>query len=244
MTNLRQLPRSVGGCDAACDVGRIGFLALVNGTRDRREVLVSNRHVLLAGGAVRGDPVYAAGSTDAARAPGAAVRVGEVDDEGQESNHPFAYLGETHDEYFVDCASARLAGRGRSLGWRVVATPDGSEGRRVRGVARIHPLDVVGARRPRVWKLTTELSAIGRVVDVAAAVSGRGGQQRLNNVAIRLDDPAMLEPGDSGALVVNDRREAVAMLWGRSDSDPRTAYACHIHPVLDRLGVTMITQRA
>jgi hypothetical protein len=32
------------------------------------------------------------------------------------------------------------------------------------------------------------------------------------------------------------------MVWGTSDRDPAIAYASHIHPVLDRLGVTMLTR--
>lgn len=226
-----------------CDVGSIGFFALVNGTRVRREVFVSNRHVLLADGAGRGDPVY---SSETLRDEAAVVRrgsaqVGEIDDEGQESNFRFAYRGEPEEEYFVDCATARvvtpiaeLAATARLLGLDRTAPPS--------GVARLHPLDVVAPRSPRVVKAGGEDVPVGRVVDVAGSVDVADKGRRLNNVVVRLDDPSTVGPGDSGALLVNDRREAVALLWGRDDSDPCIAYACHIHPVLARLRVTMVTK--
>jgi hypothetical protein len=216
----------------------------VNGTRTRREVFVSNRHVLLADGAGRGDPVY---SSEVLRDETVVVRggnpapVGEIDDEGQESNYRFAYPGEPEKEYFVDCATAlvatpiaELAATARLLGLDRATPPS--------GVARLHPLDVVGRRSPKVTKMGRDDVVVGRVVDVAGSVDVAGKGRRLNNVVVRLDDPAKVGPGDSGALLVNDRREAVALLWGRDDSDPRIAYACHIHPVLARLRATMVTE--
>jgi hypothetical protein len=211
--------------EAAIGLGTLGFHALRNGRREREVVLVSNRHVLLARGARRGDAVYRPhrreGTWVVRRDP-----IGEIVDEGAEANHAFGYPGEPPAEYFVDCAMARTA-----------VAPEHSV---VRRVGRVHPLDVAGARRLRVRKLGGATGVTtGEVLDVATPVDVAGAPRRLNNLVIH---GLGVEAGDSGALIVNERDEAVALLWGRSDRDPSIAFACHIHPVLDRLGVTMLTR--
>ena len=111
----------------------------------------------------------------------------------------------------------------------------------VRGVARLRPLDVLGGRAPRVHKLggATGVTS-GRVLDVSAPVTSVRGERRLENIAIRGIGGDFIGPGDSGALLVNDREEAVGLIWGRNERDPAVAYASHIHPVLDRLDITLI----
>jgi hypothetical protein len=228
-----------GGGEAAASreragIGTIGFLAIRNGLRERELVLVSNRHVLLAHGAGRGDPVY---SPVPAERPArwtlpAADPVGTILDEGAEDNHPFSYPGEPVREFYVDCACARVA-----VGLPGPIPPP------VRGVARLHPLDVAGARTVRVRKIGALTGVTqGRVVDARARVEVAGRPGRLNNLLIRGISGPFAGPGDSGALVVNDRDEAIGMVWGTSEREPAVAYASHIHPVLDRLGVTMLTR--
>lgn len=227
--------RGIRGGEAAPGVlglGTLGCLALDHRVRTRREVvLVSSRHVLLAHGAGRGDPIYRPSTV---RRGGVDVvshddAIAEISDEGAEANHRFAYPGEAAADYFVDCAAARLREPGR------VRSP-------VRGVVRLHPLDVVGGRAPRVRKLGgTSGTTTGRVIDVSAPVRC-GEQQRARNLVIRSASGRFVEPGDSGALLVDDRDRAVGLLWGRSDQDPALAYACHIHPVLDCLQLTLMTR--
>jgi hypothetical protein len=205
----------------------------VNGTRERIVVLVSNRHVLLAHDASAGDPVYCPAVS--VRDDGYAIRrdslepIARILDEGAEDNHRFAYPGEPEDDYFVDCATAR-----------VLSERDVRDGT-ARGTARVHPLDVLATRAPRVRKAGgVSGPAAGRIVDVAAPVDA-GSARRLNNILVRGDSGSFLEPGDSGALLLNERDEAIGLLWGRGEEDADAAYACHIHPVLDRLDVTMMT---
>jgi hypothetical protein len=220
--------RGVVEGEAPIGLGTLGFHALRNGRREREVVLVSNRHVLLAHGARRGDSVHQPLRCER----GWVVRrdpIGEIVDEGAEANQAFGYPGEPRSEYFVDCAAARLT-----------VAPERPI---VRRVARAHALDVAGARRLLVRKLggATGVTA-GEVLDVAAPVDAAGGPRRLNNLLIRGLGSPWVEAGDSGALVVNERDEAIALLWGRSDRDASIAFACHIHPVLDRLDVTMLTR--
>ncbi len=240
ISNLRgMLPEQAAG-PYQSGMGTLGFFALVNGIRRREVVLVSNRHVLLAHGAGNGSPIYAPvfsrrGETSLVHA-NTLDPIAEIKDEGAEQNHPFHYNGEPGEDYFVDCATARLLTAPASpIDNNEVPAPV------VRGVARMHPLDALGHRAPRVRKFGGASGVTqGRVVDVAAPVENSSGPQRQHNIVIRGTDGSFVSPGDSGALVLNEQDQAIGMVWGRSDHDPNIAYACHIHPVLDRLGVTLI----
>jgi hypothetical protein len=234
IANLRRVGGEAAGVRGRAGIGTIGFLALLNGSRERELVLVSNRHVLLAHGATRGDPVYSPvlGERPATWRLHAVDPVGAILDEGAEDNHAFGYPGEPVREFYVDCACAR-----------VVADRPAPVPPSVRRVARLHPLDVAGTRTVRARKIGALTGVTeGRVVDARARVEVAGRPGRLNNLVIRGISRPFAEPGDSGALVVNDRDEAIGMVWGTSERDPAVAYASHIHPVLDRLGVTMLTR--
>src|SRR5262249_21127472 len=152
--------------------------ALVNGTREREVTMVSNRHVLLAHGAGRGDPIYRPmfshrGETAAVRAD-SLDPVAEVSDEGAEENHRFQYPDEAAAEYFVDCAMARMLRqppRSATVHW-----PNGNA---LRGAARMHALDVIGGRAPRVRKLGGATGVTyGWVIDAAAPVENAAGPRR------------------------------------------------------------------
>jgi hypothetical protein len=240
ISNLRgMLPEQAAGPHQS-GMGTLGFFALVNGIRRREVVLVSNRHVLLAHGAGSGAPIYAPvftrrGETSLVHAS-TLDPIAEIKDEGAEQNHSFHYNGEPDENYFVDCATARLlAAPASPMENNAVPAPV------VRGVARMHPLDALGHRAPRVRKFGGASGITqGRVVDVAAPVENPSGPQRQHNIVIRGTDGSFVSPGDSGALVLNEHDQAIGMVWGRSDHDPNIAYACHIHPVLNRLGVTLM----
>jgi len=241
ISNLRgMLPEQAAGPHQS-GMGTLGFFALVNGIRRREVVLVSNRHVLLAHGAGSGSPIYAPvfsrrGETSLVRAS-TLDPIAEIKDEGAEQNHPFHYNGEPGEDYFVDCATARLLATPAEPGMRNGESPAPM----VRGVARMHPLDALGYRAPQVRKFGGASGITqGRVVDVAAPVENSNGPQRRHNIVVRGTDGSFVSPGDSGALVLNEHDQAIGMVWGRSDHDPNIAYACHIHPVLDRLGVTLM----
>jgi hypothetical protein len=240
ISNLRgMLPEQAMGAQQS-GMGTLGFFALVNGIREREVVLVSNRHVLMAHGARRGSPVYAPvfsrrGETSLVHAS-TLDPIAEIKDEGAEQNHAFHYNGEPDENYFVDCATAGLLAEPASP-----TENNGIPAPVVRGVARMHPLDALGYRAPRVRKFGGASGITqGRVVDVAAPVENSNGPQRQHNIVIRGTDGSFVSPGDSGAMVLNEHDQAIGMVWGRSDHDPNIAYACHIHPVLDRLGVTLM----
>jgi hypothetical protein len=245
ISNLRGLLHDLSADRQTSGLGTLGFLALVNGTRQPEVVLVSNRHVLLAHGAGVGQPIYR--PILSLREGKFAVRadsldpVAEILDEGAEANYSFQYAGEEPSDYFVDCASARVLAEPGAQVYSGLPAHNGNREARIKGIARVHPLDVVGGRTVRVRKIggVTGVTA-GYIVDVAAPIENGGQPRRLNNIVIRGTHGPIVEPGDSGALIVNDRNEAIGLLWGRNEHDPRAAYACHIHPVLERLNITMM----
>ncbi|MCY1071542.1 hypothetical protein OV090_42760 [Nannocystis sp. RBIL2] len=252
ITNLKEwVDRPSSGPEGA-GLGTLGCFASARGPDGRTTpVLVSNRHVLLAHGARRGDFVYQPQYT---RRGGLCVfhadsldPVAAIADEGCADNYTYGYPGEAAQAYFIDCATARLLTE-----HGVHATPElpppGAHGvTTVKGIARVHPLDVIDGRSPRVYKFGQASGiTVGRVVDVAAPIATARGEQRLRNLIIRDDRPAarrtgnFVAAGDSGALIVNERGAAVGLLWGMGQGPASEAYACHIHPLLDRLDVTLL----
>jgi len=245
ISNLRGLVNKETPGRNTSGMGTLGFLALVNGTRDRIPVLVSNRHVLLANDAPQSAPIYRPvfqhdEGQRASITRDALESIAELLDPGLEGNHRFQYPGEAPADYFVDCASARILSNVDTVP-AFLHVVDGVATRvAIARVARLHPLDALGWRSPRVRKFGGASGVTtGRVTEASARVTV-AGSERLNTIAIRGDSGPFVEPGDSGALLLNERNEAVGLVWGRSETDPRIAYASHIHPVLDRLRVTMM----
>jgi hypothetical protein len=250
ISNLKAVLSQPKAESAGAGIGTLSFIAAENGASARRTlVAVSNRHVLLANGARLGDTVYQP-SYVVDRGALCVMRstdlnpIAEISNEGIEGNDTYAYPGEPAGSYFLDCAAARLLPDARAVRPRFAAA--GGE-RAVKGMARLHPLDTLVGRELRVHAITAVSGLVkGRVVDVAAPVRLDDGEPRHNNIVIRADAAApvgrdLIQEGDSGALVVDERGRAVGMLWGRSRANPSEAFACHIHPVVGRLDVTLAT---
>jgi hypothetical protein len=249
VTNLRGVLGGAARSEAGSGLGALGFFAAANGTTERLDVvLVSNRHVLLAHGARRGDPiyqpayVYREGAYEFRR--DSLRPVAAISDEGHEGHYLYGYPGEGPATYFIDCAAARLSDESARR-FRPALSPDGPRPA-LRGVARAHPIDAFAGGGLRLRKLgpATGLT-FGRLLDAAAVAVTPDGARRENNLLIRAEPRGgpgrFADEGDSGALVFDRRHRAVGLLWGRSLSDPSVAFACHIHPVLARLGVTPLT---
>jgi hypothetical protein len=122
VTNLRGVlgGESSGRASGGSGLGALGFFAATNGTTERLDVLlVSNRHVLLAHGAKRGDHIYQPTYTyneGAYEFRRSSLRpVAEISNEGYEGNYIYSYPGESPEAYFIDCAAARLCDDGVRL---------------------------------------------------------------------------------------------------------------------------------
>lgn len=161
--------------------------------------------------------------------------VGWVTGDGHDGVHRYAYPGEAELDYYVDCATARVSyEEARPAGPLAFA-----------GVARVRDIDVLPARIATARLLGVHARASGRIVDVAATVEREDGSLCPNSIVIRTlpGRAPFASRGDSGALVTDRLGRAVGLLWGVDLTDPAIAYACHLLPALDRLGV-VATPRA
>lgn len=248
ISNLRSVLESAAHEDGAAGIGAIGFYAAARRAVDWNDlVFVSNRHVLLANGGRRGDLIYhpqyslAGGKYHFRRDQ--LNPFAEILDEGLEGGYRYRYAGEPEQEYFIDCATARVV---KARKPRIRSYADLKKFPMLfKGIGRLHQLDTVAGRQLRVFKVGRDGHRVaGRVLDANAVVVTADRQQRRNNIYIRAEQQfngnsrPFADEGDSGSLIVDELNRAVGLLWGKSLQHDGDAFACHIHPVLDRLQVT------
>jgi hypothetical protein len=194
--------------------------------------MLTSQHVLDAHGARPGDTVYCPElSYEAATAridPASLYPIAVITGDGHDGAHRFAYPHEPESDFHIDCATARLVDE--------QALPVGEVGFRV---GRAHPLDALPHHALPVRLLGVHETHAGRITDTDATVERYDGTLCLRTIVIHSlpDRPPFATDGDSGALVVDRRDRAVGLLWGVDLTDPTIAYACHLQPVLDRLGL-------
>lgn len=216
-------------------------------------MLVSNHHVLADGGGVVGDTVYHPQWTVVG--PRTTVPdtgpIGKIHALPAEANHNFTYPSEAAADYFVDCASAKLnicisswcdTNCGVSYQNEIRGLNIGGNSR-IESVARVAQSDLNAPGDYVVYKVGRQTSRTkGAVIDVAAVADGC---QRLIEIAAAEPDCDGIDrfawDGDSGSAVINAQNQLVGLLFAVLDEDASRAYACHIHPVMDRLGITPIT---
>lgn len=233
-------------------LGTLGFFATLNGTAGPDNVvLVTNQHVLAgstAGGTVS-HPQWAdqAGTRGMVRGTGA---IGKVHSLPAAGDHSFSYPGEAAADHYVDAASAKLdicvsswCGTNCGVSYKnEIRGLDIGGNDRIEGVARVAQSDLdagdyvvyKGGRRTGRTK--------GNVIDVAAVV--RGGHRVIEIDAAEPDCDGIdrfAAKGDSGSAVINAQNQLVGLLFAISADDASRGLACHIHPVMDRLGITPIS---
>ena len=195
--------------------GTLGCLARTR--REGRLVLVSSWHVLFGAGAREGDPVWLLDESHGARRyqRAAAAWYGRID--------TLRYGG---GDFHVDCAIAtwahdREAVRGAALP-PIIARPD-----------TVNPGDPVTKTGAATG------TTAGVIIDVdfcsVARADGRCFKTPRQLLVRSLERGPFSRDGDSGALVLNSRSEAVGLLWGAT---PRgDGVACHLMPALYALDI-------
>jgi hypothetical protein len=235
-------------------VGTLGFFATVNGegTDPHNVVLVTNNHVLTYpdGNAVQGqvgDEVYQPNVAE--DLPNNLVA--SIQQLGKRDNHPFAYPNEAQANFWVDCAAAKLKIKisscchcncGVSFANRIrLLSAGGSD--EIKDVARAKVGDIV-FKTGYLTGLTK-----GRVVSIIKTIPAAGGLPAIENVIeIEPIEPncdglmKFSDEGDSGSAIVTEQGNLIGLLFSASFPNQNNRIACHIHPVLDALGVTAITR--
>jgi hypothetical protein len=194
-----------------------GTLGGIAWTRDARCVLVTTWHALFGRGASWSDPIWLVGA-----APDRYSHIGRT------LAGKIGTVRFRGDEYFVDCAIGTWAGVASA--WPSVAGAAVAAG----GAA----VAKTGAMTGHTTGVVVDASYCGSVL-----VHGRT-QPAPRQLLIRSTDETrpFAAAGDSGALVVNDRNEAVGLLWGTT---PRgDGVASPIGPVLGTLDITLATRVA
>lgn len=246
-------------------VGTLGFFATLNNdSSSDNVVLVSNHHVLAQGGAAVGDPIY---QPERKEENGQVVIVNderkqgliaEIHDLGKEENVEFQYPGETKSVYHVDCASAKLkicisSACKCNCGIRYrnqVREPDETITApiKITKVKRLGHAEMPAPGDPpyRVFKVGSRTSKTWGTV-LGIGIPGPKGEKGI--IEIKVDgvdcdkNKRFAAKGDSGSAILNEQNELVGLLFAEgTGANSDKAYACHIHPVLEQLGVTPITE--
>jgi hypothetical protein len=243
-------------------VGTLGFFATIDGVSGPRNIVfVSNSHVLMSNGARVGDTIY---QPPLFRQLGNWIvdpkadnnPVGSIANQGLFGDHPFTYPGEAQLPYFVDCATVKMdicistwchSNCGESFTDQVIDLGiNGSNA--IMDVARILHTDLNPNTPYVVYKVGQKTGrTVGTVVALDAHVNVPGFPPGHNAIEIMPTQPdcsgilQFVEEGDSGAALINAEGKLVGMIFGHPQ-DATHALACPIHPVLDVLKVTPVTQ--
>jgi hypothetical protein len=260
ISNLKVAPS--GGSAGSGGIGTLGCLATLDRSSSRdRFVGLTNNHVLAAGGGAFGDRVYnphlERDSSGAWKplSPERSHPIGKIVDVGRKGHRGFTHPGETSISYYIDCGILSISTCFSSwcdtnIGIGVeneIHTLDVGGSRAVEGVVRLKKSDLPVGGTYTVYKLgRTTGKTVGKVADTNGTVGTDPATARNNVLIIDNLGPncgggtKFADHGDSGSVIVNDQRKVVALLFGGDDA-LGTGYGSHIHPVLDLLGITLVS---
>lgn len=237
--------------------GTLGCFATLNGVSGPENVvLLSNNHVLTSNGAVNGDTIYQpryidnAGTINIDPTQERRNPIGKIHNVGQQRPYSYTYPSETAQDYFLDCAIAKLdicisswcnTNCGVSYKNEIRGLNIGGNSK-LEDVARVAQSDLSSGDYV-VYKVGRRTSkTTGRVIDTTA-IDPSGGRalyieatQANCNGAMQFSDE-----GDSGSAIVNAQNKVVGLLYAGDSANPARTLACHIHPVMAYLSITPIT---
>jgi hypothetical protein len=114
-------------------------------------------------------------------------------------------------------------------------------------VARVAEADVEPSKPPyNVVKVGSRTSRTeGRVSRVG--IGGTGGEKNFIEITATQNNCEgnlqFADHGDSGSALINSEGKLIGLVFGVDTANPIFSFACHIHPVLDQLKVTAITNQ-
>ena len=245
-------------------VGTLGFFATnSSGARDN-VVLLSNNHVLASNGAVVGDVVFQPRFTGSSGTgyhldPSDMHPIGSIENLGMQGNRNYAYPNESAHSMFVDCATAHVSTSFSSCCHTNCGTkfanilhnlnqcPDFTSSD-VTGVAHVTNADLPASGSYVVYKVGHKTGwTKGKIRTALADITDPDDPSIHQDHVFIIDDMGpncgagthFAEPGDSGAVIINAQRQIIGLLF--ADSDVGFFVACHIHPVIDLLGITLVS---
>lgn len=252
----------VGGItisNAYDEVGTLGFFATINGDDAWDNVVaVSNNHVLYAFSAKKGDRVFqpklVRNDADGTIHPVDMAKknpIGKNHNSGLDGVHPYTYPGEAERDLYIDCATARLdicvsswCHTNCGVSYKnEIDRLDVNGSNKLADIGRVVDSDV-GTGAAIVYKVGRKTGPTkGRVVDAFGERGGPGRVLVIEAIGNNCNgDPLFAAKGDSGAAIVNGQRQLVGILCSQSGKNPLQTVAAHIHPVIDYLDITPITE--
>jgi len=252
----------------ATSLGTLGCMTSINGETGRdRYALLTNHHVLRGiphvgrtgrPGGIVGDNVMSVKLSNGAAGGGTITeskKIAKVNNMGHVGVIPYTYSGpgQVQGNYFVDCASAKMntcysSWCNTNCGMNISAEVRdlGINNNFLRAPRRVTHANV-GMTVHKVGRTTSKTT--GRIVDPVAVLSaGEAATARATNLILIqptgsncLGFQNFFMPGDSGAVLVSDQGEVIGLMTAQAASNQVIGIACHIHPVLDRLGLTILT---
>jgi hypothetical protein len=239
-------------------IGTLGFLATINGSSPPNNVvLVSNNHVLLANSGAANDPIFQPTWQNDAPLIGSG-KVGSIHRIGRDGVHNYTYSGETvAKDYHVDCATAKIdidvsstCDCNCGIGYKnEIRGLNVGGSNRIEGVARVTQADLDAPGDYEVFKVGAVTSKThGKIIEIDGTITDAITLiDQINVIIVEVigvdcnNIAQFSASGDSGAALVNSQRQIVGVHFGHNVDELNKSHSCHIHPVLDLLGVTPIS---
>ncbi len=249
------------------EAATLGCIVRKKHDNDRENVhLLSNWHVLYSHGRLLGGHyIYQPWLPTPSGFPniGPSNALGKVNAGAFFGNYPFTPRGSTSRDFFIDCATSRINIDCKC--WGTTCTKDVIEydtsilGLNVGGSSTIIDVrsiigstSIIGKAVFKVGRTTGKTKGIVR--SVTWVEPWIGGTEIKEVIKIDFDTSSSSvncnghahfgEKGDSGALVVDEQRRAVGLLFGVPPDGTTAAhpsFACHILPVLEKMGYCIPT---
>ncbi|MDQ3019718.1 MAG: hypothetical protein M3R36_03990 [Bacteroidota bacterium] len=260
ISNLKNPPDN----PLAYEHGTLGYFAQINGDRSRDNiVMLTNMHVVSKNGGKKGDPIYQPKTPVDFSIERANGRIGEVLNAFPINNYSFQYPNETINpvpQYYLDCASVKVdtdystcCNTNKGIDFKKEINNLNINGsNQVIGIARLQHSDIIDANGIpipyTVYKVGRQSAkTTGTIVDINTPNVRLEGIMAKNVISIRATENncdgvlKFTEVGDSGAVLVNAKNEIIGLLCAMNPAAPFESYACHIHPVIENLKITMLS---
>lgn len=244
-------------------VGTLGsFATNSSGARDN-VVLLTNNHVLADNGAVVSDVVFQprfTGGGGAYHLDASDMHpIGAIENLGLQDNRSYAYANESANSMFVDCATAHVntsfssccrtncGTKFANILHNLNQCPDFTSSD-VTGMARVTNADLPTSGSYLVYKVGHRTGwTKGKIRTAAANIVDPTDASIHQDRVIIIDDlgpncgggTVFADEGDSGSVIINAQRQIIGLLFASTDSG--FYVACHIHPVVDLLGITLVS---
>jgi hypothetical protein len=248
--------------------GTLGYFGKLNTNNSKNNiVLLTNEHVLNKNGAKFGTKIFNPKISKTFEETKSKLNPIAVFADAELSNYPFKYPNEASKNYYIDCALGLVSTDYSSccntncgVGFKPEINKLNIGGSNlIYGVARVTKKNIMDNPNYKVFKVGAKT---GRTVGKIKEVEGSGKMKNKNSPP---DNPTFTtceniihivstEPdcdgldrfsffGDSGSVVVNEKQEIIGLLFaGGPDGDGvDITWACHIHPILDRLKITLLS---